>query len=106
VRGLRQAVGVAPVPAALREHFLTALLAAWPERDVSESAIRSQADLSFVEDEEGLAVRIRLLGYDLVVGVDDEANLRSQLDELAVHLAYNAEGDRWVGGDGWREYRP
>jgi hypothetical protein len=45
------------------------------------------------------------LGYDLIVGVDDETNLRSQLDELAVHLADNAEGDRWVGGGGWREYR-
>ena len=42
--------------------------------------------------------------------VDRRSSTRARaadaLGALADHFAYNAEGDRWIGGEGCREYRP
>ena len=46
---------------------------------------------------------VRLLGGTTGFGFDgSNQGAIKAADELAEHLEYNAEGDRWKGGDGWR----
>jgi hypothetical protein len=81
-------------------------LDAWPERDVSEEIIRSGLDLAVSSDDEGSLLTIRLLGRIVTVGFDGSERAAVEVvDDLAINLADDAEEDRWVGGDRWREYR-
>jgi hypothetical protein len=49
---------------------------------------------------------IRLLGRIVTVGFDGSERAAVEVvDDLAINLADDDEEDRWVGGDGWREYR-
>ena len=92
---------------ALRERILARFLAAWPERDVSIEAIEASLDVSIEPESDGPMLYVRLLGGTTGFGFDgSNQGAIKAADELAEHLEYNAEGDRWIGGDGWREYRP
>jgi hypothetical protein len=93
--------------AALKERVLSRFLAAWPERDVSEDVIIASLDVSIVEEPTGAMLYVSLLGGRTGFGFDGSNEDAARMaDELADHFAYNAEGDRWIGGEGWREYRP
>ena len=91
----------------LRERVLARFLAAWPERDVSDDAIAASLDVTFEEGTSSPMLYVSLLGGRTGFGFDGsrEGAIRTA-DELADHLACNAEGDRWIGGEGWREYPP
>jgi hypothetical protein len=93
--------------AALRERILARFLAAWPERDVPIETIEASLDVSIEAEASGPMLYVRLLGGRTGFGFDGSAEEAAKTaDELADHFAYNAEGDRWIGGEGWREYRP
>jgi hypothetical protein len=95
----------APVSDEFRERFLREFLDAWPERDVEENVIRSSLRLTVTEEEDGPMLVAELLGYETGFGFDEGDDLAGLVDELARHVANNAEGDRCLGGEGWREYR-
>ena len=95
-----------PVSEALRERFLRHFFDAWPERDVADTDIRSTLKLSIESRDDGPMLVAELLGYTTGFGFSRGDALEPLVDDLAAHIAYNAEGDRWIGGQGWREYRP
>jgi hypothetical protein len=90
----------------LRDRFLSRFLQAWPDRDLPEDFIRSTLELRLSSEDDGPVVVVRLLGYTTSVGFDgSHEGAVETVDEIAEHLAENAEGDRWTDRDGWREYR-
>ena len=72
-----------------------------------DDVIAASLDVTIEEGATGPMLYVSLLGGRTGFGFDgsSEDAIRTA-DELADHLAYNAEGDRWIGGEGWREYRP
>jgi hypothetical protein len=93
--------------AALRQRVLANFLAAWPERDVSADVIAATLDVSIEDGNDGPMVYVSLLGGRTGFGFDGSvAGATQAIDEIVPLLAENAEGDRWIGGQGWREYRP
>jgi hypothetical protein len=48
-----------------------------------------------------------LSGRTVIVGFGGSHDEAAELvEEVADNLAYDAEGDRWVAGEGWRAYHP
>ena len=93
--------------AAVRERVLSRFLAAWPERDVTDDAIASSLAVAVEDGSDGPMLWISLLGGRTGFGFDgSQAGATSAADEMVTLLAENAEGDRWIAGEGWREYHP
>ena len=83
----------------LRERFLATFLEEWPERDVPEDELRTSLELTVTAD----AVTAKLLGHEVTyAGIEPGEDLTDVVDDLAAHLADNAEGDRLerTGEDG------
>jgi hypothetical protein len=66
--------------------------------------IRTSLSLSIEDDVDGQNLVAQLLGFTTSFGLSPDTSLEEQIDELAAHLAENAENDRWIGGDGWTEW--
>ena len=65
--------------------------------------IEASLDVSIEPESDGPMLYVRLLGGTTGFGFDgSNQGAIKAADELAEHLEYNAEGDRWIGGDGWR----
>jgi len=94
-----------PAPDALRDRFLTTFFAAWPDRDIPDERIRSSLRLVIESDADGRALVVQALGSTISFGFAAGDPVERVADELARHLAEQAEGDRWSGG-AWREYEP
>jgi hypothetical protein len=93
--------------AALRHRVLTAFLSAWPERDVSEDDIAASLDVTIGSDNGEPMVYVHLLGSTTGFGFDgSRAGAIGAVEEMVPLLAENAEGDRWIIGEGRQEYRP
>ena len=91
----------------LRKRILSGFLAAWPERDIPAEAIEASLEVSVEAVPDGPMLFVRVLGARTGFGFDgSEAGAIRAADEMVMLLAENAEGDRWIAGDGWREYRP
>ena len=92
---------------ALGRQVLDRFLAAWPERDLPVEAIAASLAVRLaVEDGEPM-LYVSLVGRTVGFGFDGSGSGATEAAVgIAENLAYDAEGDRWIRGGAWREYRP
>jgi hypothetical protein len=91
---------------ALVDRFVTRFQAAWPEGGLSDEEVRSGLviDVGELQGEPCLTVTYR--GTTSISWDGSQADAEQIVDEIADNHAFDSEGDRWIYGDGWREYRP
>ncbi len=94
-----------PVRTGLRERFVTRADPRVAERDVSEGQIRSSLKLTIETRDRDRTLVTEVLGYRVSNDFEDDSELATLIDHVADYIAFDAEGDRWTNGDGWREYR-
>src|SRR4051794_32395171 len=93
--------------ASLADRFVNRFLAAWPEGQMTEAAVRADLVIGVEEIDGGPGLVVKSYGGRTVTGWDGTAEDAERIiDAVADHDAFDAEGDRWIAGDGWREYRP
>ena len=92
---------------ALRDRLLSGFLAAWPQRDLPVEDIDESLEVTVEDMGRGPMLWASLFGSRTGFGFDGtrEGATRAA-DEMAELLAGNAEDDRWITREGWREYRP
>lgn len=86
---------------------MASFFAAWPERDLAVDAIRASLAIGYDDDEyPALVVALGVTGSETTVEWNgDEDEPTRIIDDIAVHLAEEAEGDRWIARGGWQDYR-
>jgi hypothetical protein len=91
---------------ALRVRFMAQLIEAWPEHDIPVDRMEHDLRVAVETDDDGPVLVIALLGTTTWIGFDgSNEDALALVDDVAKNRAYNLEGDRWIHGEGWREYR-
>jgi hypothetical protein len=69
--------------------------------------IAASLDVTVGSDDGEPIVYVRLLDSTTGFGFDgSQGGAIRAVDEMVPLLAENARGDRWIAGEGWRDYRP
>ena len=96
------------VPAYLRQRFLDAFIAAWPERDIAMEVIERTVALYFKHHDGERWFVVRHVSGESWTTIDKDESLETLealVDATARNAAENAEGDRWSSG-AWRDWSP
>ncbi len=90
---------------ALRRRFASRLVNAWPQGELSEAELLDRVFVGEGIVDDAPALVVTFAGSTLSLewhGSPGDAE--ASIDEAADLIADDLESDRWISGDGWREY--
>jgi hypothetical protein len=92
--------------AALTERFVERFLAAWPEGNLTDDDVRSDLAIGVGELEGQPCLSVKFRSETSTEWDGSERDAEQIIDDVVETQAFDCEGDRWMYGEGWREYRP